>query len=403
MINRKHTAALTSLIMAAALLTGCQENAAPLTGGTVTNEDLAPAAAPESTAVIDDEAAPLSAVVPDPSRIIVNCTLPEAPAQVPLLKTAPLKFEVGVPEKLFFDDAGLVEGKDYYKYDHPDKDHHVYCDTASDLLLMGYSDGDISSYNRTGNYHYTSIRSAFDVYKMTNYFSDTALEGFTAEDAISRGNELLAKLGITNAGAPKVWAVTADKANEYNKAQNWEKKDGTPDEGDKWTADDEVYFLTYPIEFNGIPVTTTCTNRYFRDKTDGFEYINGAYIEMIVRKDSIADVRSYQLMSEDAEVIGTADIAVTPQQALDTLIQHYNTSELLTDDAPVTVTGCSLVYVDTRDMDTNEYTLRPVWQFDLEWEFGWEGRSEASKKYENMGIESDYVDAVTGEAHFEVA
>ncbi|MDE7360859.1 MAG: hypothetical protein K2N38_02880 [Oscillospiraceae bacterium] len=415
MFNRKHTTAFTAILMAAALLTGCQENTEPMIGGAVSNENLAPAAAPEvpvSSApetIIDDEAAPLSAVAPDPSKIIIDCTLPDNyPSQVPLLKAGLQKFEVGVPEKLFLDDAGLVLDKDYYVYDHPEEDHHVYVDKASDLLLMGYGDGHVSNYDRLGNYQYVSIRSAFDCYKMTNFFSDTALEGFTAEDAISRGNELLAQLGITNTGTPKVWAITADKANEYIASQTWENKDGTPQNVNEWTADDEVYFLTYPIAFNSVPVSTQFVNRGYGDGRDGsFTWNSGSYIELTVGKDRIATVQSYQIFSEDAEITGTADITITPQQALDTIIEHYNNSYFREDFdvTPVTVNSCSLVYLVDHNFDTDEYTLRPVWEIGVEWKHNAVNCSETYRHlYEdiqNIGVEFDYVDAVTGEAHFD--
>lgn len=415
MFNRKHTTALTAILMAAALLTGCQENTEPLTGGAVTNENLAPAAAPEVPAssapetVIDDEAAPLSAVAPDPSKIIVDCTLPNNyPSQVPLLKAGLHEFKEGVPEKLFLDDAGLVLDKDYYIYDHPDEKSHVYVDKASDLLLMGYGDGDISNYYREGNFQYISIRSAFDCYKMTNFFSDTALDGFTAEDAISKGNELLAQLGITNAGAPEVWAITADKANEYIASQTWEKKDGTPQKVDEWTADDEVYFLTYPIEFNGVPVSTHFVNSGYGDGRDGsFTFNSGSYIEMTVRKDRIATIQGYQIFSDGAEITGTADIAVTPQQALDTVVEHYNNSDFneVFDISPITVNSCSLIYLVDHNFTTGEYTLRPVWEIGVEWKHNTVNCSETYRHlYEdiqNIGAEFDYVDAVTGEAHFD--
>ena len=404
MFNKKHITAIAALSLSAMLLAGCQENAEPI-------NIVSPAAAGEQqTSTIESAPVPAAAdetastatsnvtenKTAEPTATInVKCTIPDnAPAQAALLKTTPLWFEDGLPEQL------LLNGIDHILYERrvdenfPDKEMPVYLCPDDKLLLMCYNGngGDIS-FRFHDDHMYGTLRNIFDVYDVAReIFTDKTLNGFTPEDAISRAAKLLEQLGITNLGTPAVWAIKAVKANEVLGREEWQNKDGTPTEWKQWTEDDEVYYLTFPVEFNGIPIAFTgsmsggCTQHGY----DSEYGTDGTYIQVTVTKDSIVEVHGYPLPSADAETIGTADINVSAQQALDILTEHHSAADF---PSALNVNECSLVYVMIdRDFDKGEFILRPMWRFEMSFE------SEYSDYSVRM---TEYVDAETGKGYFE--
>lgn len=407
MFNKKHITAIAALSLSAMLLAGCQENAEPI-------NIVSPAAAGEqqtsstepvsSVSAAADEKVGISSSNVTESRtaeptatINVKCTIPDsAPEQAALLKTSPLWFEDGLPEQL------LLNGVDHILYERrvneyfPDKEQPIYIRPEDNLLLMGYNGnggGDIY-FNRYDDHLYGTLRSYFDVYDVAGEtFTDKTLNGFTPEDAISRATALLEQLGITNLGTPEVWAVKADKANEVLGRTKWENKDGTPQEWKQWTEDDEVYYLTFPVEFNGIPVafTGSMSGGGTHYGLDSEYYTAGTSIQVTVTKDSIVQVQGYPLPSADAETVGTVDINVSAQQALDILIENHSAEDF---PSALNLNECSFVYVMTnRDFEKGEFILRPMWRFEMSYEH--EYSTDGSVRM------TEYVDAETGKGYFE--
>lgn len=407
MFNKKHITAIAALSLSAMLLAGCQENAEPINiispaaageQQTSTTEPApsAPAAANE-TADISSSNVTESRTAEPTAMINVNCAIPDsAPAQAALLKTSPLWFEDGLPEQLLLNDVPNILKERRVDEKFPDKEEPIYICPEDKLLVMGYNGnggGDISFWYHD-DYMYGSLRNIFDVYDVAReVFTDKVLNGFTPEDAISRATTLLKQLGITNLGTPEVWAIKADKANEVLGRREWHNKDGSKTEWKQWTEDDEVYYLTFPVEFNGIPVAFSgsmsggCTKHGF----DSEYYSDGTEVKVTVTKDRIVDIEGWPLPSADAETIGTVDINISAQQALDILTASHDAEDF---PYAINVNECSLVYVITeRNLDTSEHILRPMWRFEMS--------SESDHSDYGSVRRTEYVDAETGKGYFE--
>lgn len=409
MFNKKHITAIAALSLSAMLLAGCQENAEPInivSPAAAGEQQTSPTEPVSSASAAADEAAGISSSNVTESRtaeptatINVNCTIPDsAPAQAALLKTSPLWFEDGLPEKLLLNDVDVVLEERRVDENFPDKVQPIYTCPEDDLLVMGYNGnggGDISFWYHT-DYMYGTLRNIFDVYDVAHeIFTDKTLNGFTPEDAISRATTLLEQLGITNLGTPEVWAIKADKANELLGKETWESKDGSIIEWKHWTEDDEVYYLTFPVEFNGIPVAFTgsmsggCTQYNLGSE----HYTDGTSVKVTVTKDRIVDIEGWPLPSADAETIGTVNINVSAQKAFD-LLNESLSAEVFP--YAVNLNECSLVYVITdRDCTNSECVLRPMWRFEMSFDDG--------RGYSDYGSVRmiGYVDAETGKGYFE--
>lgn len=407
MFNKKHITAIAALSLSAMLIAGCQEKADPINiispaaageQQTSTTEPApsAPAAANE-TADISSSNVTESRTAEPTAMINVNCAIPDsAPAQAALLKTSPLWFEDGLPEQLLLNDVPNILKERRVDEKFPDKEEPIYICPEDKLLVMGYNGnggGDISFWYHD-DYMYGTLRSFFDVYDVAReIFTDKTLNGFTPEDAISRATTLLEQLGITNLGTPEVWAVKADKANEVLGRREWQNKDGTPTEWKQWTEDDEVYYLTFPVEFNGIPVAFSgsmsggATHYGFGSEF----YTDGTGVKVTVTKDRIVDIEGWPLPSADAETVGTVDINISAQQALDILAESHSAEDF---PSAINVNECSLVYVITENnLDTSERILRPMWRFEMSYEGAYS--TDGSVRM------TEYVDAETGKGYFE--
>lgn len=400
--NKKHITALAALTLASVILTGCQENTTPLYGGAVEQQALAPAAAvvdmtdPAPTADSDTEisdAATPTASAPD-TRITVNCTLPDnAPTQVALLKTTPFWFEDGLPEKLLLNDVNYKWYETRQNEYFPEISVPIYDHVEDDLLLLGYNcngGGDLY-FNRYDTKMTETVRNHLGYYGATH---TKVLDGFTPEDAVSRADALLEQLGIADLlGDPEVWAVKADKANEYLGSETWYNKDGSIAEWDEWTTDDEVYCLTYPVVFNGIPVAISGSMSGNCTQYSCFDELatSGTYVEVTVAKDKIMFVNTMDVPAANAETVGTADITVSAQQALDILTAHHSAEDY---PSAINVNDCSLVYVMTnRDFENCEHNLKPMWKFEMSYEPSYGSYGEVPMR--------EFVDATTGVGIFE--
>lgn len=402
MFNKKQITVIAALSLSAILLAGCQENAEPINifspaaaGEAAPTSESAPAAADEAVSNETTASSVTESRTAEPTATInVNCTLPDsAPSQVALLKTTPFWFEDGLPEQLLLNDVNYKWYETRQNECFPEISVPIYVHTEDDLLLLGYNcnGGGDFYFNRYDTKMTETARNHLEYYGATH---TKVLDGFTPEDAVSRADALLEQLGIADLlGDPKVWAIKADEANEYLSSQEWHAKDGSVEEWDKWTADDEVYCLTYPVVFNGIPVSFSgsmsgnCTHYCYGDELA----TDGTYVEVTVAKDKIMFVNTMDVPAANAETVGTADITVTAQQALDVLTQYYTAENF---PSAVNVNDCSLVYVMTnRNYEKCEFILKPMWKFEMSYESTYESYGEIPM----IG----FVDASTGVGIFD--
>ena len=415
MLNKKHFASFAALTISAMLLAGCQENAEPI-------NIMSPAAANEPSASAPAAAEPsagdTASVTPDetPSEIartatdLINstksaeptatvnlmCTLPDsAPSQMALYKTTPFWFEDGLPEELLLKDVNYKWEETRQNEYFPEISVPIYVKPENDLLMLGYNcnaGGDLY-FDRYDDKAYGSLGvRVFEDYDI-NTSCVKSIDGMTPEEATAKSLELLLKLGITNLGTPDVYAVTADAANDYISSHTFEDKQGNIQEVEKWTSDDEVYYLRFPVMADGTPIAVTGTfvGGMTHYGIDSELWTSGTYVDVTIRKDgTIFDVDTRDVPSADLENIGTADINITAQQAFEIFENGHYAEDYSTS---INVTDCSLVYVMTNiDLLNCEHVLKPMWKFEANYEF----------PHFNSTLQMvEYVDATTGTAIFE--
>ncbi|MBD5384678.1 MAG: hypothetical protein HDR72_06740 [Ruminococcaceae bacterium] len=402
MFNKKHITAFAALTLSAMLLAGCQENAEPINivspaaaGEPTSTSETAPAAADEtvktatSTVIANKTAEPTATVN-------LKCTLPDsAPSQMALYKTKPFWFEDGLPEKLLLEEGNYrwyeTRQNEYF----PEISVPIYDHVEDDILLLGYNcngGGDLY-YSPHDNHMYETFRYHYEVYDPEGVRVDS-IDGMTPEEAVAKAKDILGQLGITNLAAPDVWAVTAKTANEFFSKRTFEDKQGNIQEVAKWTPDDEVYYLRFPIDVNGTPIAVSgscsggCTKYGWGEELA----TEGTYIDVTIRKDgTIFYINTMDVPSADVENIGTADINITAQQAFEIFENGHHAEDY---SVPINVIDCSLVYVMTdRDLVNCEHVLKPMWKFEATYEASWTNDGEIRM--------TEFVDASTGVGIFE--
>ncbi|MBD5129881.1 MAG: hypothetical protein HDT43_08155 [Ruminococcaceae bacterium] len=409
MFNKKHITTLAALSLSAMLLAGCQESAEPINivspaaAGEPSANDTAPVTPDETSTETSIETATSTVIAnktAEPTATVnIKCTLPEnAPAQAALYKTKPFWFEDGLPEKLLLNDVDFILEERRVNEAYPDIIQPIYVHAEDRLLGLGYNGGCSGEifFRRCDEHMYGTLRNLFDVYNVEEtIFNDKSLDGFAPEEAVAKADEVLGKLGITNLGTPEVWAIKADKANEVIGREEWNEKDGSVTEWKRWTTDDEVYYLTYPVEYDGIPVALSGPIAGGMTKIhpeNGWSLLEGSYIQVTVARDgSILELEGYRIPSADVENVGTVDISVSAQQAADILTEHHAAQDF---PAAINVTECSLVYVMTADDYGDEFILKPMWKFEMNYD------SNGTYGVEGV-VMIEYVEADTGAAYFE--
>lgn len=283
--------------------------------------------------------------------------------------------------------------------------------TDKEEFWLGYETGNLTAEYQSNMKGHLHLASALKVYDYGDYFGDKDLSLFTREDAKNMVSPILAQLGITNAGEPEIHAFTAENANEYL------AKDGYGAKGDleftypTWSKEDEMYILTYPLVYDGLPLTTESLSK---GELDGkFIPYSGSYIEAVVTKDKILSIRGFNVFSSDYEKGESVTVKCDYESALEKGKDYYknyteefnNTGYMGTYDYQIE--SCQLVYTPYFDDDEYaelytekeglaitedyEFTLIPVWKVDATL-----GHSENYLSYQRKN-ECIFINAQTGE------
>lgn len=230
------------------------------------------------------------------------------------------------------------------------------------FLSMGH---EMLSYHDQGDVNYHHFLSGDRLYYSDPHikYVDT-LEGFSKEDAVQRVREAAEKLGITNLGEPSVFAMTAEDANAYYDYMDKLHKLMEPHDESKgdceftrWTKDDEAYFITFPITYEGMAVETVRTE----EMKKGWGYFDGTYIMAAVTKDKIVDFDARGITVPDHTLGDTVDINFSRADILNKVLSDMPTSATLFA-KNVKILGCELVYSPVEKLDNYEMVYAPVWK-----------------------------------------
>lgn len=326
-------------ILAACSLAGCTADA-PLNSDIVKNGALAANTAPD----------------------IINTKYDKKTEEIPMLKAKVKEWDVDRINELFIEPrTDLVHTE--YPGSFPFNDSYdVYLgDESGDAYWLVYENGRLLAETRRDfdKYGYGTLASGLHVYSFGEYYNDNEIGLFPKEDAVSRTNELLDKLGIKGYSEPEVYAITADKANA-DLSGEWNDKNGISHSYEKWTADDEVYILRYSLEYNNIPLTNN-----FQSDIGGV--LVGSDITAIVTKDEILSLDAFNILSDEYEVGESINVKCTREQAIEMADKYFKATNpsFENDDSDVKLLGCEIVYMPINMDAEGCCTLVPMWKVDI--------------------------------------
>ena len=324
----------------------------------------------------------ISEIASGNGHLTIDVELPESfPSEVPKLTLSVLEWDGDKLNELFLNGKTGLEHSEYPSDYFSDEVYHVY---GNEDYWLVYEPARITSNlrNRQKEFGYLTAKSAMWTYDLGGYYTDDSVVLFPKSDAIDRVNAVLTELGIGNFVQTYAYAITADKANAVlsdNMRDSGDSPKGS--DGDKgvsnyykeWTESDEVYFLSYAQEYEGVPITMLNDATYIETKIDA-----------VVSKDEIIALEGSNLFSPgDYEIGESVKINCTPQYALKTAAEYwdnlilgmqalaqqyyeeYGLDDYGMDKYDYKIFNCQLVYVDDKQIDEKHYTVIPAWRFDL--------------------------------------
>lgn len=317
--------------------------------------------------------------------LIVDMELPlDIPSEVARLKLTYKKWDKARMTEILLDGKEIEEQEERGCTFFPNEKFYSY--ETKDQFFIYFEPGrfciEDKELNR-GEFKYGSVYT----YAYNDFMSsDEELSAFSREDAVTRVNEFLDKLGIVNYGTPRISPITADFANTVlSSFKGRDNKLGQPFEYTPWTVDDEIYFLRYPLIYG---TAVLSDEPHSIPQKDWF--IDGSYIDAAVSKDKIIKIWGSGIFSEEYETADKVSINYNSNQAVEKLKDFYSNLIL---DAPANYYQCKMVYLPydvTADFMTVSCT--PAWEF-----YGYTDNEKFPYKYQCK--ECFYAD--TGIRYFE--
>lgn len=264
--------------------------------------------------------------------------------------------------------------------------------TSGETLLDISNEGHIRFTTGLGQYTRTLFNNGSD----NNRFTDKELSGLSREKAIEQVTALMKKLDITPHLPPKVYALDfeslKDKQNSLTQDEDFMYfvNIGKVKLKDRWTQEDESYYLVFEMEANGLRVSSSS---YILKNSE--IKVQGSRVIAIVSK---AGVQSFEVDGALYTELGKKKEAslITMEQALEALKQKYD--EIIVNEE-LTVKHISLIYApviiggsadkQTGEIINKEMELTPAWAFTIDSKY-----VKGNKEYMNTSVVQ--INAVTG-------
>lgn len=239
------------------------------------------------------------------------------------------------------------------------------CDWFSDEMMHIYEEGEkywlayepgrlTAEYRQSDTFGYGTLESCFSLWNYSDFFTDDSISILPKDEAIKSCTDILEKAGLTNYSEPTVYAVTKDKVNQLWHEKMYDEYENYAD----WTSEEEeVYVMRFPIEYNGVPVTTYDVSGTGHGQGG---YFVGSYSDFVVTKDKVFSLTTCDLFSPEYETGETVSIKCSGENALKIGAEYYAGIDL--NGQSVTITDCRLVYVPYEQHDEKNFTLLPMWE-----------------------------------------
>lgn len=315
----------------------------------------------EDNSVISDE---IESIVSNNEHIEVEAELSENITELPMVNVKVMEWDDKKITDTFLSDKENLEHEEADSSIFAEGKRHWY---ENDDYKFSYQPGFLTSeYRHSSVFGYGSLRTALNFYCYEDIFTNDSISVLPKEEAIKRCTDLLEGAGITNYSEPRVYAITVDKVNEF-----WiETGYDSSDEYAPWfSPEDEIYVLRFPIEYNGIPVTTFMPEVSSHGMSTFFV---GSHIDFVVTKNEVFSLEIFQLFSPEYELGDNVEINCSAENALKIAVEHYDDMFLDYGDKTyiknnIKILNCELVYIpyeyqDEVDFTSKNFTLTPVWE-----------------------------------------
>lgn len=293
----------------------------------------------------------------------LTLTLPrEYPEELPEITAAVMRWDEKTVLDNLQDGREILSTEESPSYGFPDEKMKVYVffedDGGGDYV--GFEPGRVSDRRLTsrGNMH-NSIMSYLTKAETDKLTTVDELDGFTKADAVNSVKDLARGLGITHLGEPDVFALTAEEVNRYlyEESRLAESETGAAPPYTEWTKNDEAYFITFPLVYDGIQVAAC--DVAVTGVTDNFT--NGSKIDAIVTRDGILDFKCDGITSPDYEMGKATAINFGAADILSKIVSDYSNRSLMNE---YEFYDCELVYGPIRKLDDGRWVYAPMWRFD---------------------------------------
>ena len=310
----------------------------------------------------------------------LSLTLPEnTPSELPEVTTDAMLWEKDELLELLGKGRTIAYEKEYDLTLSEEKIHFIEFDDGATLsfepALLSFDMVSGSSIDSICSGVQSCISIVSNYYESYNLTFVDEIEGFPKSDAINRAKELAEKLGITNLGEPSVLGLTHQDAEYFYNNEYWDYDDF---ELKEWTEDDDVYFISFPLLFNGIPAETN-------EKNSEKAISPHSRIDVIVTRNHIIELECKSVVSPEHTNGRTIKINYSASDILKRIVSDNSKMQLK--DA-VDYYDCELTYAKVEWLPSGECKYIPVWRFDYTKTVDFGGVWQKLRKHEFYDVET---------------
>ena len=293
---------------------------------------------------------------------------PQKLIELPKIKTAVMNWDPDTVYEVLGNGAPYLSVSEIEDNQYPGKMSTVWTYDNHGKEFLFLSCGPESVYYRAqsdvNHYEFLSIDQLY--YSDPHVKHVDKLDGFSKEEAVQLVREAAEKLGITNLGEPSVFAMTAEDANAYYDhldAIHAHSEPHDESKGDcyhtRWTKDDEAYFVTFPLAFDGLPISTARVEQM----TYNWGRFDGSCVMAAVTKDGIVSFDAKGITVPEYTLADSVKINFSKEDILNKFNSNMPDSITLFANK-VEVVDCELTYVPLELRDNYEVVYTPVWVVD---------------------------------------
>ena len=275
--------------------------------------------------------------------------------------------------------TGIRHGESYYNCNYSDDSYFVY-NVQNGGYNVSYNTKQAIARQYTFFLENKSGNAYLDDEEISKMFTNETIDGISKEKAIEAAKTMAEIVGIKLSGQPYMCvAMDMDNANRLieEKPERGMDKYGNLS---TWSKSDEVYYLVFNQEIDGIPVSVTNSVNYDNG-------LRSASVVFAVGKNGVVQMSTSYM----ADAISSEDVNVIDSDAAINVLASDETYKAMDN---IDFKTLSLEYIIYRKGVEDTAVIKPVWIYTY----------EVTGSYEKEGVTYDfvreltgYIDAVTGQ------